>query len=138
MVRRYPTLRQRIVDIQDTAAWLTVQMFPAPPNQMESTERQNRYQLPILPELNDPVLSIMKATIQQLDAEDILFSAAGIKVFNATTSPPPWPYRKNSLKAKFCIFTRHNQEFPRTVPISLSEFTKTLEVDQIQVLANNE
>jgi hypothetical protein len=118
------TLRTRIKDLRrygDFGRYFTVAVCP-PPNEMLGFYG---YRIEDSPHFRgrrneDPILETIIALISELAKEDIAVAGSQIQVWNLTGTNSQQLRHTNPHAVTFYAFKEHYQEFPITVPVTLT------------------
>ncbi|ORY07662.1 hypothetical protein BCR34DRAFT_590219 [Clohesyomyces aquaticus] len=74
---------------------------PPEEGKYNTTQVEYRYEFRPVPRQHDPIMRVILQAMKELAMHDMLFTAARVKVWNTTSSPPIWPpsiWRFNALK----------------------------------------
>lgn len=129
---------------EDISRRFTVMLYPPPPETRNLLHNEYKYKIEDCPtgyppRQDDPILRVIIATIRELNTENMTFAAAGIRVRNLTNCPPIWPSTSRNSGTGINYASREQyQEFPITVPVSLTDRRGRLTGDEILVRTHGE
>jgi hypothetical protein len=135
-----PTLRARLKELHksgDFSRALTLQMFPAPRDKLDTTHREYRYKLDGPPhQANDQVIQMVIRTILALRKKHMLFAVSNVWV-HTLDSKILWPNRGPGTR-KLYAFTQALEEFPLPTEVRVINYDSVLTPDNIHIRKCNE
>jgi hypothetical protein len=135
-----PTLRARLKELHksgDFSRALTLQMFPAPRDKLDTTHREHRYKLDGPPrQTNDLVIQMVIRTILVLRKKHMLFAVSNVWV-HTLDSKILWPNRGPGTR-KLYAFTQALEEFPLATEVRVINYDSVLTPDNIHIRKCNE